>query len=348
MRDLADRVGIAAVLVAMQALGGCVGDADDPRRGVDREHLGEDAWIIGGGGDFNADGAADLLWSNTDKSQMTIWLMAATHVLSPGAPISGPSGDAWRAVWGADFNADGMSDVRWYNAKSRGTSIFLMAGTELLVPGPIFPGPPGDGWERVTSLDVNADRMADLAWHNALTDAVKIWLMNGTKVLLKGPEFYSPLGHDWIAPMVGDFNDDGMADLLWTNATTGSISIGLMNGTASLPQGAVIPGPPGSGWGVLLALDFNADKMADVLWYNLTTQAMEVWLMSGTELLLAGPEIPAPPGDGWTLATAGDFNADGRADVIWDNIESHRCAVWLMNGTEVLLRGGEIPRPTAP
>ena len=348
MRDLADRGGIAAVLVATQALSACVGDADDPRWWGDRERLGEDAWIIKGVGDFNADGATDLLWSNTDKSQMAVWLMAATHVLSPGAPVSGPSGDAWRAVWATDFNADGMSDVRWYNAKSRETSIFLMAGTELLVPGPVFPGPQGDGWGRVTSLDVNADFMADLAWHNALTDAVKIWLMNGTTVLLKGPEFYSPLGHEWTALAVGDFNADGMDDLLWNDAATGAISIGLMNGTASLPQGKVIPGPAGSGWRVVLATDFNADGMADVLWYNLITRGMEVWLMSGTELFLAGPEIPAPPGSGWALVIAGDFNADGRADVIWDNTEIHRCAVWLMNGTEVLLRGAEIPRLTAP
>jgi hypothetical protein len=348
MRVLADRLEIAAVLVAAQALGACVGDADDPRWGVDRERLGEDAWIIGGVGDFNADGAKDLLWSHTGKSKMAIWLMAATHVLLPGAPVPGPSGDAWRAVWATDFNADKMDDVRWLNAKSRETSIFLMAGTDFLVPGPIFPGPPGDGWERVTSLDVNADDMADLAWHNALTDAVEVWLMNGTEVLLQGPEFYSPLGHDWIAPGVGDFNADGIDDFLWTNATTGSISIGLMNGTASLLQGPVIPGPPGDGWGALLATGFNADGMDDVLWYNPITRMMEVWLMSGTELLLPGPEIPAPPGDGWALVAAGDVNADGQADVIWDNTKIHRFAVWLMNGTEVLLCGAEIPRPTAP
>ena len=49
---------------------------------------------------------------------------------------------------------------------------------------------------------------------------------------------------------------------------------------------------------MVIAADFNADGMADVLWYNEGTRAITVWLMAGNDLLLAGPEIPALPGDG--------------------------------------------------
>ncbi len=348
MRDLADRVGIAAVLVATQALSACVGDVDDPRWGTGRERLLEDDWNITDVGDFNGDGASDLLWNNTGKSKMVIWLMSATGVLSPGVPISGPPGDAWRATWATDFNADGTADVRWHNKETIETAIYLMTGPELLLRGPTFPGPLGDAWERVFSTDFNADNMADLLWRNTSTHATSVWLMNGTALLLPGPEITCQRGHAWIAETAGDFNADGMADVLWRDTTTGSIAVGLMNGTAPLLQGPAIPHPPGDGWDVVLALDFNADGMDDVLWYNQATRVITVWLMAGTDLLLAGPNIPAPPGDGWAPVTAGDLNVDERADVFWEDTKSHRFAVWLMNGTEVLFRGAELSGPTGP
>lgn len=341
---LADRARIAAVLLAM-ALGGCTGDADDPRWGTGREHLDEDIWLISDTGDFNADGADDILWNDADHSKAVIWLMESTDVLLRGVPISGPPGDAWNAAWAADFNADGIADMRWYNPETHESAIFLMAGTKLFLPGSVFPGPSGNGWERVSSVDFNDDGMADLFWDNAVTHTIEVWLMSGTKVLLKGPEVTSPLGYAWVSVRAGDFDADGLVDVLWRDSTTGFISISLMNGTTPFVQGTVIPPPPGAGWEVARATDFNADGMADVLWYNPVTQVMTVWLMSGTELLLQGPEIPAPPGDGWLLTTTGDLDADGLTDVIWFNAETPRFVVWLMAGTQVLRRGAEIPGP---
>jgi hypothetical protein len=349
MFDLADRVGIAAVLLATQALGACAGGAEDPLSlGVDRERLDQGIWTIIDIGDFNRDGMADLLWDDSGKSKMAIWLMAGTDLLAPGAPIPGPPGADWRVAWAADFDGDGMVDARWDNTASQATAIWLMAGTELLLPGPAIPGPLGEGWEHDGSIDFNADGMADLLLRNTMDHTAEVWLMSGTELLLPGPAIPPPLGDDWKADRSGDFNADGMADVLWRNPTTHSISIGLMNGTERLLQGPVRPGPLGDGWSTASLPDFNADGMADVLWYNEATRVIAVWLMAGTELLLAGPEIPAPPGDGWRPVNTGDLNGDGMADVVWENQDTRQFAVWLMAGTEVLLRGAEIPGPGEP
>ncbi|MFS8066718.1 MAG: hypothetical protein ACMG6S_10135 [Byssovorax sp.] len=50
-----------------------------------------------------------------------------------------------------------------------------------------------------------------------------------------------------------------------------------------------------SDWRVSGDGDFNFDGMGDVLWRNPGNGSMAVWLMSGTQLLLPGPEIPGPP-----------------------------------------------------
>ena len=105
-------------------------------------------------------------------------------------------------------------------------------------------------------------------------------------------------GGDWKIVRSGDFNFDGMADVLWNDPVKNRMAIWLMSGTHLLLPGPVIPGPIGAGWGVAFAADFNFDGRADAIWQNTLTNRMAVWLMNGTHLLSPGPEIPGPADTG--------------------------------------------------
>jgi hypothetical protein len=312
------------------------------------ERLDASAWIVSDVSDFNADGLDDVLWDDVGHDKMAVWLLSGTGVLQRGAPIPGPPGASWSAAWGNDFNADGHADVRWYNYLDGRSAIWLMNATQLLLPGPAFPGP-GTAWTRVTSTDFNFDGMADLLWRNTTTGAIQVWLMNGTTPLFKGAPVAAPIGDGWIAANAGDFDFDGLRDVVWYNPTSQRTVITLMNATVQLAQGPVIPGPAGSGvWSLISTPDFNGDRLADLLWYNAVTQKMLIWLMAGATPLREGPEIPAPPGGDWSVAQSGDFNGDGMGDVVWENTVTHRFALWLMNGTDVLVKGPEMPEPSGP
>jgi hypothetical protein len=345
---------LAATLAAVAAA------CDDPAPGAGvgggdpvsthaEERLDTSAWLLSSVGDFNGDGLTDVLWDDVGHSRMAVWLMSGTGVLQRGAPIPGPPGAAWSAASASDFNFDGRSDVRWFDYQNGDSAIWLMSSTKLLLSGPTFPAPTGGVWTRVTSLDFNFDRMADLLWRNTTTGAIQVWLMNGTAPIFKGAPVAPPIGAGWIATGASDFDFDGLKDVIWYNPTSRMVSIALMKGTTLLSQGAAMPGPSGPGlWSSLGAPDFNGDRMGDLLWYNAVTQKMLIWLMAGGTPLLVGPEIPAPPGGGWSLASIGDFNGDFMADVVWENLVTHRFAIWLMNGTDVLEAGPEIPEPSGP
>ncbi len=358
MACIAHRLEIAAVLVACAALVECTGSLDSGTTGLDsgrvppalgaaKERLTASDWKVIGTGDFNFDGMTDVLWNDPGKNTMAVWLMRGTHLLTPGLVIPGPTGDGWRTLTPADFNLDGMADVPWSNCGKSTMATWLMAGPRVLIPGPEIPGPLGDGWSAVTAADFNFDGSADMLWYNAEKNRMAVWLMAGSKLLLAGPELPAPVGLGWVVTTAADFNFDGMADVLWNNPGTNQMAVWLMTSTQLLMPGSVIPGPIGAGWSTVAAADFNFDGMVDVIWNNSTHGSTAVWLMNGTLLRTAGPELPGPIGAGWSVAYAADFNFDGMADVIWQNPTPLRMTVWLMTGTHLLLPGPEIPGPAS-
>jgi len=150
---------------------------------------------------------------------------------------------------------------------------------------------------------------------------------------------------DWKIAQVADFDGDGLLDALWSNQDGGEMAVWTFRGQALHLPGPVIPGPPGGGWAAITAGDFNGDGLYDALWWNAERQSFAIWLMRGTELMEAGPEIPGPPGGGWTASTAGDLDGDGCADVVFYDDKANRLCVFLMRGTCLADMGPMLPGP---
>src|SRR5262245_27919023 len=81
--------------------------------------------------DFSFDGMADVVWYNSKKNVVTIWLMKGTGVLADGPVIAGP-GDGWDPCTRGEFNGRGMADLFWYNAGKNAVTVWLMNGTRVL------------------------------------------------------------------------------------------------------------------------------------------------------------------------------------------------------------------------
>jgi hypothetical protein len=57
--------------------------------------------------------------------------------------------------------------------------------------------------------------------------------------------------------------------------------------------------------------------------------------MNGTSILNASTSFVANVPGTWTIVGTGDFNGDGRSDILWRDT-SGNVAIWEMNGTTIL------------
>jgi len=81
--------------------------------------------------------------------------------------------------------------------------------------------------------------------------------------------------------------------------------------------------------------DFDGDGQGDILWRHATTGQNALWYLNGTALG-AGSALFSPVADGnWKIAGVGDFDQDGKSDILWRHATTGQNAIWLMNGTTV-------------
>jgi hypothetical protein len=161
----------------------------------------------------------------------------------------------------------------------------------------------------------------------------------------------------WSVADVADFNNDGNADVLW-RSTSGELIAWTMQGSAITSStevtlnGATVR--PDASWSIAGAGDFNGDGNADLLWRSAGGELVS-WMMDGSAIsasadVRSGGAV-ARPDASWSVAGIGDFNGDGKADVLWRNA-SGEVAAWLMDGSSIVDSGdlksnGTAVRPDA-
>jgi hypothetical protein len=239
---------------------------------------------------------------------------------------------------GADFNADGRSDLVWRHDTSGENLLWLMNGATL-VSGTFTTPLPDPGWRIVGSNDFNADGRPDLLWRHAGSGENVLWYMNGS-VLQSGTFLTPPSLPDvrWGMSGTGDFDVDGRPDILWRHSVSGQIVIWYMNGSVLRDGTFTTPSElTDVGWQAVGTGDFNLDGRADILWRHATSGQNVVWYMNGS--VLVSGEFLNPPTLAdvrWRMVATGDYNQDGKVDIVWRHSESGQNVVWFMDGINLM------------
>ena len=282
--------------------------------------------------------------------------LAETFTVNLTGPVNATVADPQAAgviaddeVPGADFNADGSTDLLWRHQAAGQNVIWLMNGVTLTTG--TFTTPPvlaDVDWKIVGTNDFDQDEKTDILWRHAVSGENVIWHMNGS-VLANGT-FTNPSGladTNWRMAGTGDFNSDGKPDILWHHAVSGQIVLWFMD-DATMTSGTLTTPPalPDTGWQIGGSGDFNRDATADILWRHGTSGEIVVWYMNGATLTggaFTNPSALVDPG--WRIVGTGDFNLDTKPDILWHHGVSGQVVVWYMDG--VNLASGAFTNPNA-
>jgi Ca2+-binding RTX toxin-like protein len=186
---------------------------------------------------------------------------------------------------------------------------------------------------RIAKNDFGHDWKSDILWRNT-SGEVYAYQMNGFNVASEVSLGF--VSNNWTIYGTGDFNGDSKADILWRNSS-GLISTWLMDGNNKI--GSVDIRTVGNQWKIAGTADFNGDRLADILWRNINTGEAYIYEVN-TNLpnsILSEGSVRFV-GNDWNVAGTGDFNGDGKSDILWRN-NSGLTYAYLMDGKSVIDEG---------
>ena len=183
-----------------------------------------------------------------------------------------------------------------------------------------------------------ADQRPNVFWHNQTTGSLLTWHLNGTTVVdTRSLSITGIPDTNWKVAGVGDLNADAHADILWRNAADGRLAAWMLrNNQVIATESLSVARVADPAWRVGGVGDMDGDRYADIVWQH-TDGRLALWSMRGSTVLsTAVMSLNVGPNSRWQIATIGDVNKDGFADIIWQTTDAW-LAVWLMRGPQVQL-----------
>ncbi|WP_433537515.1 FG-GAP-like repeat-containing protein [Micromonospora sp. CA-249363] len=287
-------------------------------------------------------------WSASKASDYTPVRYDNILESTSSGPSSGVSGD---------FNGDDKDDIV---ARSASTGeLWLYPGTGSLTTDAVLGSKIriGTGWgqyDLIFSGDFNRDGRSDIVGRRPADGS--LWVYSGTgsfttdRVLNYPPVRVGTGWNQFNAIFSGDFNQDGISDVVARRPSDGSLVV--YPGTGSLVTDGVVRtstriGIMWNSFDAFTAGDFNQDGKSDIVARRPSEGIL--WLYPGTGSLTADGVVGTSiaMGHGWNIMdalTTGDFNRDGKSDIVGRKTTDR--TLWVYPGTGSFTTNRVLSSPT--
>ncbi|MBX7093572.1 MAG: HYR domain-containing protein [Flavobacteriales bacterium] len=275
--------------------------------------------------DASVDNNLDVVITRNGSDRLTLMRGTGTGTFTTGFNIL--IGTAPRDLDLGDLNGDGFVDVAVAMSGSDSVHVVFTNGSGAVTSISRFRSG-GDGPQSLSLVDIDNDGDKDIVVAN-LTDYVVGLLVNdgtGNFTLKRYEGFKDPQ-----ELIVGNFDSDAFADVVFTSAGTKSLMFMGNNGAGGFnsynnifyPTFTALPNGSTSG-------DFNGDGKTDVVSSNVSTTSFSLFSGNG----LGDFTFVASTSAGNTIAgiASGDFDGDGKRDVMTVESTSQNMVIYPGDG----------------
>lgn len=258
---------------------------------------------------------------NARSLEATIPLVADFRASVVAPPVFSTRRYALRQL---DANADGRSDLVFFDYDLGGQSTWLMSGTQRLS---TFSSAWWQNNRLVDAADFDGDGRTDLLFRTGSygpTDQMSIAFSRGDRFDTQTLPY--ALNGDSEPVGAADINGNGRADILLRDLRTGKLVVWYMSGTSRTAYSSLAIDPTyelaGTG-------DFDGDGRVDLLW---TSARLDLMIGFNRPTGIVQQHLPLAYQSSYKLAGVQDINGDHRADIVLTSNDGLRLVTWFMNG----------------
>ncbi len=271
-------------------------------------------------GDFNGDGFSDLLFYAAGKTKDYIWFGNNAGTFSHHAfTING----VYDKIVPGDYNGDHNTDLLFYARGHKPDYVWSFTSGSHYVSHAF---PINGSYTDIVPGDFNGDGHSDLLFYVAGRGKDFVWLADSNNPKLHFTS--SPTRINGTYQIVsGHFGGQPATDLFLYGLGTAPDFIWTPTGTGTTFVST--PRPVNASYAHLLVGDYNGDTYDDILLFQPGTKGDTLLRGGAGSPALTPNPTPVSVNEQYDGAVSGDFNGDGRGDILFYFVGARPESIWL-------------------